>query len=259
MADPNNSNSNPNPNHYVTFGPDTNCTLAVCPVSFSVYQYRPSLPANSIFIALFGLALIIHVAQGMIWRTWVFTFAMFWGCVAELIGYGGRIMLWKNPFSFTGFLTQITVGGALSTETSGDSQPAIDTSIAGLSFQVFTLCVFIALALEYAWRYTRAKDARIDKSQLPRNFKIFVTFLSLAIILILVRCIYRIDELSEGYTGPLIRNEGLFIALEGVMVLAAAFCLNIAQPGPVFGWPSNTGHGSADISAPRAPKNEQNA
>ena len=40
--------------------------------------------------------------------------------------------------------------------------------------------------------------------------------MTISITLILIRCIYRIDELSEGYTGPLIRNEGLFIALEGV-------------------------------------------
>ena len=35
-------------------------------------------------------------------------FAMFWGCIAEMIGYGGRIMLWEDPFSFTGFLMQIS-------------------------------------------------------------------------------------------------------------------------------------------------------
>ena len=29
-------------------------------------------------------------------------------------------------------------------------------------------------------------------------------------------CCYRIDELSDGYNGPLIHNEGLFIGLEGV-------------------------------------------
>ena len=107
-------------------------------------------------------------------------------------------------------------GGALSSSSSGGSQSAVDTSIAGLSFQVITLCVFIALSLEYAWRYTRAKDAKIDKSLLPTSFKVFVAFLSVAVILILIRCAYRIDELSNGYSGPLIHNEGLFIALEGV-------------------------------------------
>ena len=50
---------------------------------------------------------------------------------------------------------------------------------------------------------------------LPMKFKIFATFLSLAILLILIRCIYRIDELSNGYDGPLIHDQGTFIGLEG--------------------------------------------
>lgn len=53
------------------------------------------------------------------------------------------------------------------------------------------------------------------KKPLPTGFKVFVVFLTAAIILILIRCAYRIDELSDGYNGPLIHNEPLFIALEG--------------------------------------------
>ena len=109
-----------------------------------------------------------------------------------------------------------SVGGALSSTSSGGSGPAIDISIAGLSFQVLTLCVFIGLSLEFAWRYTRAKDARIDKGTLPRSFKIFVAFLSAAVVFILIRCAYRIAELKNGYSGALLHDEGSFIALEGV-------------------------------------------
>ena len=47
-------------------------------------------------------------------------------------------------------------------------------------------------------------------------FKVFVVGLTLSIVCILIRCVYRIDELSDGYNGPLIRNEPLFIGLEGV-------------------------------------------
>ena len=92
----------------ISYGPDENCTLTTCDVSSSVYQYRPSIAANAIFIALFGISLIVHIYQGIRWRSWFFTFVMFWGCVAEMIGYGGRVILWKNPFSFPGFLTQIS-------------------------------------------------------------------------------------------------------------------------------------------------------
>lgn len=94
--------------NYVAYGPDANCTLTLCPVSDSVYQYRPSLAANAVFLALYGIAFIIHAVLGFKWRTWAFAIAMLLGCVSEMIGYGGRIMLWKNPFSFIGFLIQIS-------------------------------------------------------------------------------------------------------------------------------------------------------
>ena len=108
------------------------------------------------------------------------------------------------------------VGGALSSTSSGSSNVAVDVSKAGLSFQVFTLVVFIALTVDYAIRYTRAKRVEERKAPLPVSFTVFVAFLSLAIILILIRCAYRIDELSDGYSGPLIHNQGLFVGLEGV-------------------------------------------
>lgn len=120
-------------------------------------------------------------------------------------------------------------GGGLSSSSSGSSQAGVDVAIAGLSFQVFTLVVFIGLAGDYAVRYWR--NAHTEKS-FPRNFRVFVAFLSLAIILILIRCIYRIDELSDGYNGPLIHDEGLFVGLEGVMIIVAVFVLNVGHPGP---------------------------
>ena len=30
------------------------------------------------------------------------------GCASEMIGYGGRLLLWENPFGFAGFLVQIS-------------------------------------------------------------------------------------------------------------------------------------------------------
>jgi hypothetical protein len=95
-------------NHYVTYGPNANCTLSVCNVTTSVYKYRPSLAANIVFIVLFGISLIGQIVQGFKWRSWTFLIAMFLGCVTEMVGYGGRVMLWSNPFSFVGFLMQIS-------------------------------------------------------------------------------------------------------------------------------------------------------
>lgn len=45
---------------------------------------------------------------------------------------------------------------------------------------------------------------------------------------------YRVVELSEGWTGDLIRHQNLFIAFEGVMVIVACFSLNAFHPAFAF-------------------------
>lgn len=72
---------------------------SLCNHRYSVYEYRPSTSANATFLCLFGLAMIIHVILGLKWLTWAFVFAMFWGCIAEIIGYSARIMLWEDPLA----------------------------------------------------------------------------------------------------------------------------------------------------------------
>ncbi|KAL8670187.1 MAG: hypothetical protein Q9168_005265 [Polycauliona sp. 1 TL-2023] len=272
--------------NYVVYGPDANCTLALCPAKLSVYEYRPSVAANVCFLLFFAIAMIIHLIIGLKWKQWFFVVCMTCGCICEIVGYGGRLWLWQNPFSFQGFLMQIicitfaptwftaaiyitlskiitylgpqyarfppkfyywffipcdvlslvlqAVGGALSSTSEGGSNAAVDVSIAGLSFQVVVIVVFICLTLEYVWRYRKGQKTAPRTTPLSKGFKIFSWFIAISILLILIRCCYRIDELSEGYGGPLIHNEGLFIALEGVMVLVAAYTLIIAHPGPVF-------------------------
>ena len=91
-----------------TYGPDSNCTIAICSPKFSVYEYRPSLGGNVAFLVLFGLGLILHVILGVMWRSWFFMSMMVAGCLSEIIGYAGRVMLWENPFGFAGFLIQIS-------------------------------------------------------------------------------------------------------------------------------------------------------
>jgi hypothetical protein len=92
------------PNNLISYGPDTNCTLDLCPVSSSALTYRLSLAANGIFIGLFAVTMIIHIVQGIHWKMWGFMVAMVIGCIDEILGYSGRIMLYYNPFSFAGFL-----------------------------------------------------------------------------------------------------------------------------------------------------------
>ena len=95
------------PDQFVLFGPGANCTLAQCPISWSVYKYRPSLVANITFLALYFVALVVHVLLGVRWRTPGFAGFMSLGCIVEIVGYVGRILLYMNPFSFPGFMIQV--------------------------------------------------------------------------------------------------------------------------------------------------------
>ncbi|KAJ4328326.1 hypothetical protein N0V84_001197 [Fusarium piperis] len=271
------------PNGLIVFGPDANCTLELCPLEWSVYKYRPSLASNVIFIVLYALAMGVHIFLGIRWRTWFYMVFMILGCLFEIIGYIGRLLMYSNPFSFPGFMIQIVfitsgpvfytaavyvtlsrtiqcfapeisrfrpelvwwlfipadivcltlqaAGGALSTVSQGSSQTGIDVAMAGLALQVAILVLFCVLLGDYLFRYFRSGSA----SALSTRMRIFFGFLSAAVIMILGRCAFRCYELSEGYQdSDLVTDEGLFIGLEGVLVVIAVFCLCISHPGLVF-------------------------
>ena len=92
----------------ITFGSDATCDLDSCPVEWSIYQYRPSLPANIVLLVLFSLLGLVHSYLGFRWRSWGFMTGMLLGCLSEIIGYVGRILLYFNPFSWEGFMIQIS-------------------------------------------------------------------------------------------------------------------------------------------------------
>jgi hypothetical protein len=95
------------PNGLVGFGKGSNCTLDICPIEYSVFEYLPSLAANSIFLALFVISSLIHLYQAIRYKTTFYSAAAILGGVTEVIGYAGRILLHNNPFNFNYFLIQI--------------------------------------------------------------------------------------------------------------------------------------------------------
>jgi hypothetical protein len=116
--------------------------------------------------------------------------------------------------------------------------------IAGLAFQVFTLLIFIILSLDFALRTLRRHralgDAALDQNpafvtlRQSWKFRGFLVALSLATITIFWRSTYRVAELSEGWTGQLVRKQGQFIGFEGVMVATACLALNFFHPALTF-------------------------
>lgn len=132
------------------------------------------------------------------------------------------------------------VGGAISSAT--DSMTILDVGtnvmIAGLAFQVFTLCVFGLLAADYGLSCYRHRDRLNPSTTTLRNslrFRLFLAALWLAYFGILIRCAYRVAELVQGWVNnPILRDEGLFIGLDSVACGVAAVVLNIFHPGWCF-------------------------
>lgn len=107
----------------IVFGPDGNCTLAICPVQHSIYGYRPSLAASITFIVLYSIAACIHLFLGLRWKKWGFMSCMLLGAADAILGYAGRIMMWYNPFTFSGFMLQISKSCVKAHDTTGRPSP----------------------------------------------------------------------------------------------------------------------------------------
>lgn len=139
-------------------------------------------------------------------------------------------------------------GGALASISShnGNSTKTGDNiMIAGLSFQVLTLLVFIGVSVDFALnvmkRYKAMGEAAFDQAEEVKRvrgsmmFKGCLGALGLATICIFWRSVFRVAELSRGWDGPLMKRQDLFIGFEGVMIVVAVLVLNVFHPSVCFG------------------------
>jgi len=148
------------------------------------------------------------------------------------------------PCDIASLVLQALGGGIASAKTHQNEDPTVGNNImiAGLAFQVLTLLIFIVLALDFAIR-TICRIRRLGQDALdPRHaklrdswqFKGFLVTLSFSTLCIFTRCVYRVAELSEGWSGQLIKTQRYFIGLEGAVIVAAVLALNIFHPGLCF-------------------------
>jgi hypothetical protein len=73
-----------------------------CPVEGTLYGYYPNLGANAFFAAIFGVCLLVQLVLGIKYRTWTYMVALGFGCLGEVIGYVGRLMMHNNPYAENG-------------------------------------------------------------------------------------------------------------------------------------------------------------
>ncbi|KAL8716365.1 MAG: hypothetical protein Q9220_000272 [cf. Caloplaca sp. 1 TL-2023] len=148
------------------------------------------------------------------------------------------------PCDVLSLVLQALGGGMASAASHSNKSPETGDHImvTGLAFQVFTLLVFMILCADFAIRtvvrMNRMGQAALDPTHatLRRSgkFRAFLVALTLSTICIFIRSVFRVVELGEGWEGALIKNQTLFIVLEGVMVVIAVLVLNIFHPGLCF-------------------------
>ncbi|KAG9236967.1 putative RTA1 domain protein [Amylocarpus encephaloides] len=156
-----------------------------------------------------------------------------------------------------------SIGGGLAN--SAASKEGIKTGenvmLAGLSFQVISLTVFIGLCLVFFWNvFTDRKAIETvlwaqGKVERPtpdvRGYKLFLSGMSfpysrtnpyshfqawaLATLLILARSIFRVAELAHGFKSALANDEIAFMTLEGGMILLATLIMTSFHPGHFIG------------------------
>lgn len=86
-----------------------NCTqvTAECPVSGTLYGYRPNLGGTIFFLIVFALCSIVQIVVGTWKRLPAYAIVVSIGTVLECLGYGGRLMMHDNPWSDPGLKLQI--------------------------------------------------------------------------------------------------------------------------------------------------------
>ncbi|KAK8063207.1 hypothetical protein PG996_007859 [Apiospora saccharicola] len=148
-------------------------------------------------------------------------------------------------FDFIALILQGAGGGITATADvdKAKSDRGIDIMMAGLGFQVFSLIVFSALCIDFAWRVRQGRRASIasadpmvveDRYQALRatiQFRGLMWALAAATVLIIIRSVYRLAELQGGFHGKLANDEVVFMIIEGPMIILACSALVAFHPG----------------------------
>lgn len=120
-------------------------------------------------------------------------------------------------------------GIAATAKTTTNTKAGGHIMLGGIVFQVFTLLIFSGLVFDFGGRLwsnrTKLTQQQLALGQSVR-FRLFLGSLTVAFLMIMIRSIYRIAELSQGWASEIMRNEAEFIVLDGVYVEKSPTCLD---------------------------------
>ncbi|KAF8871610.1 RTA1-domain-containing protein [Infundibulicybe gibba] len=141
------------------------------------------------------------------------------------------------------------VGGGMASVAVGhnrDPTPGGNIMLGGIVFQMITITIYAACAVEFFVRYlkdrpvNRTGGGEDEKAVSPHKaidarLKLMCFALMFSTTCLFIRSVYRTIELSDGWTGRIIQTQVYFNVLDGAMITLAMFTLNFAHPGWLIG------------------------
>ena len=93
-----------------------------------------------------------------------------------------------------------------------------DLMLSGIAWQVVTLIVFIGFASDFFLRMYRNRHRLTPAASAllaDPKFKLFLCALFTATLTIFTRCVFRIAEMANGWSNPIMQSQIKFIILDG--------------------------------------------
>lgn len=169
-------------------------------------------------------------------------------CLARIIAIYGPGLSILTPrliaifFVGSDFLSLVlqAAGGAIAStaNTHATSQVGINLMIAGLSTQVVSMTVFVLVCMQLAWavrKHPERVSTEYEEMRRSRRFRLFLWSIGICTIAILIRCSFRVAELSKGFNGSIANNEVEFMVLDGMLMSIVIILLTVAHPGIILG------------------------
>ncbi|ONH65367.1 Sphingoid long-chain base transporter RSB1 [Cyberlindnera fabianii] len=119
--------------------------------------------------------------------------------------------------------------------------------VSGLVFQVVSMAVFMGLFIHLLWIWRvgyfgnvsgsvmRSFNERYTLIRSKTFFRWYPTGVFTVVLLVFVRSVYRVAELSEGWRGYLVVHEVYFLIFDGLMIVIACVLTVVFHSGFVFG------------------------
>jgi hypothetical protein len=128
------------------------------------------------------------------------------------------------------------IGGGMASQsnTTSELHNGEHIMVAGLSFQVASLFLFMSLTADFFLAVHRTQPKNVEAVVTTKKFRSFIWALGVATVCIFIRSVFRVAELSGGFHGPMDNQQPTYMVLEGVMVITASSALTFFHPGPCF-------------------------